>query len=435
MSLRMDQPDRPSLVRAIRRWDLLALTLNSVIGAGIFGLPARVFGLSGSYSLFAFIACTLVVVLIVLCYAEVSSRFVDTGGPYLYAYASFGKLVGFEVGWLMWLARLTAFAANCNLMVGYLSFFWPAAGAGVWRATVITITVLALTVINVIGVRQATITGNIFTVGKLVPLVLFVAVGLFFIQPARFSFAGWPSAGNFSQAVLLLVYAFSGFEMSAIPAGETDNPRLNLPIALLIGIGVVVTLYILIQLVCIGTLPELAASAKPLADAGSRFLGPAGGALISAGALISITGNLNVIVMSGSRIPFAMAERAELPALLARTHPRFRTPHVAIIVSSAITLLITLFGTFISALTISTIARLVYYGTTCAALPTLRRQKGATPAMFKAPAGLLVATAALGIIGWLLANSTRLEAEQTLLVAAVGLVLYFVFGWVRTLRT
>src|SRR5262244_1006451 len=189
------------LVRGIRRWDLVAVTINSIIGAGIFGLPSKVYSLIGTYSLIAFVVCALVVMLIILCFAEVSSRFDQTGGPYLYARTAFGGTVGFEVGWLIWLARLTAFAANCNLLVNYLSFFWPDATAQIWRALVIITVILFLTAINFLGVRQATVVGNVFTVGKLIPIVIFIATGLFFLNPKAFSFGQAPTTGAFSQSV------------------------------------------------------------------------------------------------------------------------------------------------------------------------------------------------------------------------------------------
>src|SRR6266481_2860198 len=159
------------LVRGIRKWDLVALAINGIIGAGIFGLPAKVYSLIGSYSLIAFVACGFVVLLIILCFAEVGSRFDETGGPYTYAREAFGPTVAFEVGWLIWLARLTAFAANCNLMVSYLAFFWAPANSTMPRALIITGTVLSLTALNVFGVRQAAIASNLFTVGKLIPML------------------------------------------------------------------------------------------------------------------------------------------------------------------------------------------------------------------------------------------------------------------------
>src|SRR5437588_3418182 len=255
------------LVRGIQRWDLVAVAINAIIGAGIFGLPSKVYALAGAYSLIAFVVCAIVVALIILCFAEVGSRFNDTGGPYLYARQAFGSTVGFEVGWLMWLARLTAFAANCNLLVDYLGFFWAPATTHYWREIVIVVVVAALAAVNVAGVRNAALVTNIFTVGKLVPLILFVAVGLFFINTQNYSFVARPQYSAFSTSVLILVYAFSGFEMAAIPAGEVRDPQRNLPLALLTAIAVVAAIYITVQIVCIGTLPALAASQRPLADA------------------------------------------------------------------------------------------------------------------------------------------------------------------------
>src|SRR4030088_1883873 len=241
------------LLRGIRKWDLVAVAINAVIGAGIFGLPSKVFALIGSYSLIAFVACALVVTLIVLCFAEVGSRFDETGGPYLYAREAFGRTVAFEVGWLIWLARLTAFAANCNLMVSYLAFFWAPASSTIPQALIITGVVFSLTALNVFGVRQAAIANNLFTIGKLIPMLVFITAGLFFLNPHAFALGARPLTGAFSQSVLFLIYAFSGFEMAAIPAGEIRNPQQHLPRALLISIAVVASIYILIQVVCIGT--------------------------------------------------------------------------------------------------------------------------------------------------------------------------------------
>ena len=219
----MSQPPSRGLIRGIRRWDLVAVTINGIIGAGIFGLPSKVYALIGSYSLIAFVVCALVVMLIILCFAEVGSRFEQTGGPFLYAQEAFGSAVAFEVGWLIWLARLTAFAANCNLMISYLSFFWAPANTGMIRVVIIGAVVIALTVLNVLGVRQAAIASNIFTIGKLVPMLIFIAIGLIFINPHSFALGARPATGAFSQSVLLLLYAFTGFEMAVIPAGEIKN--------------------------------------------------------------------------------------------------------------------------------------------------------------------------------------------------------------------
>jgi amino acid transporter len=422
------------LIRGIRKWDLVAVTINGIIGAGIFGLPAKVFALIGSYSLIAFFACALVVTLIVLCFAEVGSRFDETGGPYLYAREAFGPTVAFEVGWLIWLARLTAFAANCNLLVSYLGFFWAPASSTVPRALIITGVVFSLTALNVFGVRQAAIASNLFTIGKLIPMLVFITAGLFFLNPHAFALGVRPSTGAFSQSVLLLIYAFTGFEMAAIPAGEIRNPQTHLPRALLISIAVVACVYILIQVVCIGTLPELAGSQKPLADAAQRFMGTTGAAIISAGAIISIAGNLNIVLLSGSRVPFAIAEQQQLPAIFATIHRRFFTPHVAIMVTAGVMLVLTLRSSFVAALTISAIARLVTYAVTCAALPVLRRRADVPTPAFKVHGGSIIAVAALVLAVWLLANSSLKEAVTAVIAAAVGIAIYLVYPTVARSR-
>jgi len=417
------QPEA-DLVRGIRRWDLVAIAINGIIGAGIFGLPAKVYSLIGTYSLIAFVACALVVALIILCFAEVSSRFDETGGPYLYAREAFQPAVAFEIGWLIWLARITAFAANCNLLINYLSYFWLPATTPLWRALIIVGVVTVLAIINLLGIRQAAIVSNAFTIGKLVPIILFIAAGLFFLNPQAYEFGPAPTTGAFSQSVLLLVYAFTGFEMATIPAGEVRDPQKSLPRALLIAILVVATLYIMIQVVCVGTLPGLAQSQKPLADAGSQFLGAAGGAIISAGAIISITGNLNILLLSGSRLPFAMAEQKQLPAFVGSIHTKFFTPYVSIVITAGLMLFLTLKSSFLAALTISTIARLVTYGATCLTLPVFRARRATRPAVFHLPGGTVIAILSLFLIVWLLLNATLQEAKAAAIAGAVGLVIY-----------
>jgi amino acid transporter len=418
-----NQPEA-DLVRGIRRWDLVAITINGIIGAGIFGLPSKVYALISTYSLIAFVACALVVALIILCFAEVSSRFDETGGPYLYAREAFQPAVAFEIGWLIWLARMTAFAANCNLLINYISYFWLPATTPLWRASIIVLVVIVLAVINLLGIRQAAIVSNAFTIGKLVPIILFIAAGLFFLNPQAYEFGPAPTTGAFSQSVLLLVYAFTGFEMATIPAGEVRDPQKNLPRALLIAILVVAILYIMIQVVCVGTLPGLAQSTKPLADAGSQFLGAAGGAIISAGAIISITGNLNILLLSGSRLPFAMAEQKQLPAFVGSIHRQFFTPWVSILITAGLMLFLTLKSSFVAALTISTIARLVTYGATCLALPVFRRKEEAPAAAFRLPGGTVVAILSLLLIVWLLRNATLQETKTAAIAGAVGLAIY-----------
>jgi APA family basic amino acid/polyamine antiporter len=408
----------------MRRWDVVGVVINGVVGAGIFGLPSKVFSLAGSYSILAFVICALFVAALVLCFAEVASRYSGTGGPYLYASETYGPAVGFTVGWLVWIARLTGFAANSSLLLTYVGVFVPGAASGVSRAVVLTVLVAALTAINVAGVRQVTGASNVLAIGKLVPLAIFVLIGLFFLDPARFSLAFMPDYRSFSQSVLLLVYAFTGFEMAVIPGGEARNPGRNLPAALITGMAAVVVLYVAIQIVCIGTLPALASSQRPLADAAANFLGPWGAVMITVGIVVSLAGNLNVLVLSASRVIFAMGERGDLPGFLAVVHRRFRTPIAAVLLTTAIMLVVTLSGTFMSLVTISTLARLCAYLVTCSALPVLRRRLDAPRAAFNMPAGVPLAIASLLLGIWLLSNSTLREARDTAIAVLAGLAIF-----------
>ena len=425
------------LIRGIGRWDLTAITINTIIGAGIFGLPSKVFALIGSYSLFAFIGCTIIIAFIVLCHAEVSSRFTETGGPYLYAKEAFGPAAAFEVGWLYWIVRLTSFAANCNLFVTYIGFFDERLSSRAGRIVIVSIVVAALAAVNIIGVRQSALLTNFFTAGKMIPLFIFGVIGLFFIQPGNFSFDVVPEYGSFSSAVLMLIYAFVGFEAALVISGEARDPQRNMPIALLIAVFIVALVYIVVQIVSIGTLPELGASERPLADAASAFLGPIGASFITLAALVSILGNLNVGLLGGTRLLFAMSEQQNLPAFFARTHRKFKTPVPAIVVTAAVIFLLTIQSTFVTALAIATITRLLVYATTCLSLPIFRRRKSVPEAKFVAPMGMAAAVLSIMLIGWLMtAVDFRSEGIPIIAAAAAGLLIYLIqkrFGMKRAL--
>lgn len=420
------------LIRGISRWDLTAIVINTVIGAGIFGLPSKVHAQIGSYSLVAFIVCALIIGFILLCFAEVASRFQTTGGMYLYAREAFGSIAGFEVGWLYWIVRITTFAANCNLLLGYLSFFYPSANQGATRIIIITLVLIVLTAVNILGVRESAIMTNVFTIGKLLPLLIFAAAGLFFIEPANFTFAPTPGYDSFSQAILLLIYAYVGFEAAVIPAGETRDPQRNIPFALISALVVCAVLFFLIQTVAIGTLPDLAKSERPLADAAGNFLGIYGAAFITVGALVSIFGNLNGGFLTASRLPFAMAERGELPQALSKTHSTFKTPVFSLVLTSVLMLILTVRSDFITALTVSTITRLIVYAVTCAALPVFRNRTDAPEAKFKVPFGTVAAALSLILIVWLLTNvDYKKEGLTVVILAAAGLIVYFVQRWIN----
>ncbi|MGD9561440.1 MAG: APC family permease [Pyrinomonadaceae bacterium] len=420
------------LIRGIGRWDLTAIAINTIIGTGIFILPARATGLIGDFSLIAIIACAVIIGLVVLCFAEVSSRFDATGGMYLYAKEAFGPVVGFEAGWLYWIVRVATYAANCNAFLIYLGFFYPQANEGWLRIALICIVIIPMTAINYVGVRQSTLLTNIFTVGKIVPLLAFVLIGVFFIDPANFTFDRSPTYTDFSAAVLFLIYAYVGFEAAVIPAGESKDPKRDLPFALFVALGFCTLLYILIQAVAIGTLPGLAESKTPLADAAGRFMGSFGAAFIAVGALISILGNLNGGFLAASRLPFAMAEHRELPQIIGRTHGKFRTPYVSILITAAAILVLTIYSSFFTAVTIATVTRLLVYATTCLALPAFRRRDDVPPARFSAPVGITAAIVSLALIVWLLTQvDFGKEGIPIIIAAVIGLVLFFGYKLMR----
>ena len=422
------------LIRGIRRWDLVALLVNVTVGAGIFKLPADVQKAVGNYSLLAFAACAVVIALIAFCFAEVASRFSGTGGPYLYAKETFPAPLGFLVGWLMWLTRLAGFATLLLVFVSYLGFFWPAVESGMPRIAVISVLVLSLTIINLLGVKESTRASNVFTVSKLIPLLVLVAAGSFFINGKSFTFDAAPDFGSFSAAVFVLIFAFSGFEAVLINTGEVREPQRVIPFALITAIAACVVLFLLIQAVCISTLPQLATSERPLADAGAVLLGAWGPTMIATGALISVFGTMNVIMLASSRMPFALAMHGQLPTALARVHPRYRTPHVSIIVSAIAVLLFALPGTFISALKFSAIARVIVYASTCAALPILRHRAKTSlpptpedaPRPFIITGGIFIAILCVLLCLWLLANSGWIEIRDVSIATAIGIIIYAV---------
>ncbi len=369
----------------------------------------------------------LLVLLLVLCFAEAASHFDQPGSAYLYARTAFGEFVGFEVGWMTWLARVSSVA---SLSVGFaqaIGYVWPSTAAGVPRALAIAVPMLALTAINVVGVRSAVGVAVGLVVSKLLPLVLFVAVGVFF---ARWeTLADQPAgSGGWGEAALLLLFAYAGFENTAAPAGEYRKPRRDIPFALLVNIAVVTTLYVGVQWVTLGTLPDAASSPTPLADAAEGFLGPWAGLLLTLGAALSILGTNSNTVLAGPRYLWALAHNGYGPASLARVHPRFRTPANAVILQTAIALPLALSGTFVSLAALSVVARLTTYVGTAAAVPVLRKTMPDTAETFRLPGGPLIPASAV-LLGLGLAASAR---SDNLIAAAIALAVGAVlFLWRR----
>lgn len=415
---------RPRLLRAVGLFSLTAMAVNGMVGAGIFVLPAQVAGILGPASLLAYVVAGLAAGLIVLCFAEVGALFDRSGGPYLYARAAFGDWVGFEIGWMLLLSRLTAIGAISNAFASYLGFFWPDLANGAGRIAVITASIGALAAVNYYGVRYGTWVNNLFTIAKLAPLILFVAVGVFWVDPQRLHGGAFPEASGLRQASLLLIFAYGGFEFAVVPGEEVVNIKKNLPIALLSAMGFVTVLYLLIQLVAQGTLPGLASSATPLAAAARQFLGPMGGLLLTAGAVLSTTGTNSGTLLIAPRIVYAMAEGHQLPSIFARVHAAYRTPHVAVVATALLGWVCALSSRFALLAAVSAIARLLCYMATCLALPVLRRKMPEARRTFSIAGGATIPAVALALSAWLLLGSTRTQTEISAVVLLAGAAMY-----------
>lgn len=416
----------PGLVRAMGRWDLSAAVVNAVVGSGIFGLPSVLAQHAGALSPLAILLGGLGIFSVVLCFAEVSSRFEDAGGPYLYVRKSFGPLVGFQVGWLHFWTRLLSAAAVLNVFVAYLGQLAPAAGQGQGRAAVMTLIVATLAALNVIGVKQAAWTVNLFTLAKLLPLGLLILLGLPRISGAVLASQDVPRV-DWTQAVLLVIFAYGGFESAVIPAGEARAPKRDMAFALVAGMAAVTVLYSMLQLVVVGVVPRVAsAGSAPIAVAFGQLLGPSGVVVAAIAALVSAYGWTTGFALATPRILFSMAERGEMPRLLGRVHPRFRTPHVAILVNAVLALALALYGSFAWAATISVITRLIVYLIVCATLLSLRAGEGA--AGFRLRGGAAIPLAGIAFCLWLLATRSYEQAWILLGIMGAGAALWLLRG-------
>ena len=411
-------PPRQELVRAIGRWSLVALVVNSIIGSGVFGLPSTVAALIGSCSPYAVLGAGAGMSVIIGCFAEVASRFQEAGGPYLYARVSFGRLMGIQTAWMLWLGQVAAPAANANLFVIYLGEFFPHAKDPLPRAVILTLLVGVLAFINVRGVRAGAQVSNLFTAAKLVPLFAVIVLGLFVLHRHHWEAATAsvvvPGTNQWMKALLLLVFAYGGFETALAPMSEAKNPRRDAPFALFTALLVCTVIYALIQWVVVGVLPDAAHSLRPLADVARLVVGPVGAALVAVGALISFYGYLSAKILAMPRVPFALAEQGDFPKAFASVHQRFHTPYVSILVFAVMVWGSALVGDFKWNVTLSAVARLLYYGVGCAALPVLRR-KQPEGAMFRLPAGNFFAL--LGVILCVILV-TRVDFGQSLILGA-----------------
>jgi amino acid transporter len=409
------------LIRAVGFWGLVAMCINAVVGSGVFLLPTESYKLLGAFSLWAPLIFAVPVFILVLCFAEAASHFSEPGGAYLYARTAFGDFVGFETGWMNWIARLTSLASLSNGFVVSLARLFPSLGAGAWRASIIIGSIAILAMIHIVGVKYGAASIYVFTFGKVIPLVLFIVVSLIAFRhnpiPASLHI---PGAGtHWNEAALFMLFAYAGFENLGVPAGEYRNPRRDLPSALLVGTLCIAAIYVLAQLGAMASIPDLSTTATPIADAAASIVGGIGTLVITLGALLSMAGTNSGTVLEGSRMLYALSLDRNMGPL-SSVHPKFRTPIVAIVIHVVVATILALAGSFAQLAMLSAVARLTTYLFTCAGLPIIRdKMTGAInlPTWILAILGTLISLA-------LFLTLNRLNFLAAAIALAVGALVY-----------
>jgi len=363
--------------------------LNSIIGVGIFGLPAVLAERLGGLSPLGCLLAGAGILIVAACIAELSSRYDETGGLYLYARDALGGFAGLLVAWLTWLTRIAAPAAAANLFCTYAAQFIPALGTRKGELVTLALLIGQLAFFNYIGVKTGKNVSNFFTAVKVSFLLFFVTAGLlaWLLRPAirvPFSVPAISVRSAF-EAILLLVYAYGGFEGALFVGGETKSPQRDTPVALLAALATVCLIYTGVQFVTVATLPEAGTSARPVADAAQRFLGPGGATAIAMAALVSAYGYLSANLLHAPRVTFALAERGDFPSFFGAIHAKFRTPYLSILVYAVLLFGFAALGNFRWNATLSAVSRLAVYGAMAVAVPVLRARKDGK-AQFLVPA-------------------------------------------------
>jgi APA family basic amino acid/polyamine antiporter len=405
--------------------------VNTMVGASIFGLPALIAKRLGKLSPIGFLVAFAIIAVIAACIAEVASQFQDSGGPYLYARAAFGRFLAIQNGWLTWLTRIAAVSAVANLFVTYLSEFAPAVTRPFARASVLTVLIGFLAVVNYRGVAGGNQLSNVFTVTKVSLLTFFLIAGLaaLLLHPdIRVNPLSVPaSSADWFEALLLMIYSYGGFEAALIASGETRNARKDIPFALFVAIGATTLLYIAVQYLVIHTVPNAGASDAPVVDSARRFLPQWAVQIVAAGTLISAYGYLGANMLHTPRVTFAMGERGDFPSFFGRIHPRFRTPHVSIVIFAALLLIFSVAGDFRWNALLSSVARMFVYGSVAAALPLLRKINPRADA-FRLPGGVFISALALLFAVVLV---TRMHRGEFLVIATTAVLAFVNWLWAR----
>lgn len=416
--------DEENLSRSISRFGFAALSINGLIGSGIFVLPALAAKTAGEFSPWMFFICGLLMSTVVLTFSKLSSYFSGTGGPIVYAQEAFGDAVSFQTGWLLYFGRVSALAANANALLFYLSLISSHFLDPVVHKVTVAVVILSVAGFNLLGVKKAIQTVNVLTYLKIVPLILFIGVGIFYIQPEKLFSTNGLHTESFSTSMLLLVYAYIGFESAVVPAGEARNPRKDIPQALMMTLTFTTMLYFLIQMVSINLLPQLSQSNSPLADAAGIMAGPVGVLLITSTAVISIFGNLSSVMVAAPRMTYSLAINGNLPKWFGRISTNTRIPHLSIYFTTAMALILALTGSFVFLAVVSSLARMIGYGICIGALPTIRKTQIKDDDQFRLAGGYLIPVIAFIVTIWLSLQANLQSWGYTLAFILLGFVFF-----------
>ncbi|HYR24113.1 MAG TPA: APC family permease [Chthoniobacterales bacterium] len=434
MSIQRAESVDHQLIRAIGVPGLTANIVNSTIGAGIFVLPALVAKGLGPAAPLAFICCAIAMVLFVTCFAIAGSRVSLTGGLYAYVEVAFGRYVGFLAGILYGITALGAVAGVVNVLANSIAIVAPFLGSPVMRIVVMIAVYGTLVLINVRGVRGGAGAVKVVTIAKLLPLLLFICAGIFFIHPSNLNWSAWPSSKALGDSVILLIFAFVGIEVALIPSGEVTNPARTVPRAAYLALVVTTIIYIAIQLVAQGTLGADLANYRdaPLAEAAAKFLGNIGRTTLLAGATISAFGFVTSDILSSPRMIFAFGRDGALPAFFAHVHARYRSPDVAIITYAVLAFTLSVTGTFEQLAVLSNVAVLLMYLLCCAGCWFLvQRDVRSDGHPFNFPGMKIVPALAIVAIIWILAHATVREFAAIGILLALASVVYLIRGQLR----
>jgi amino acid transporter len=395
-------------VRAIGTFGLAAAIVNITVGGGIFRLPAGAADALGPAAPLAYVVCAIAMGLIVICIADAGSRVSLTGGPYAYIGVALGPYAAFLAGILLWMIGGFATAAVATIFAASVGQLVPALAR--WPGVVIVATFAWWAFLNLRGVALGARANTIATVAKLLPLLLVAIGGLFAVQPANLTVTHWPSAGDVARASLILVFAFAGVETAIVPSGEVRDPARTVPRGIALAMIAVTVLYILLQTAAQGILGGgLATAATPLADAAGTAFGGWARAVLLAGAAVSMFGYLGGMVLAVPRLVYALALDGYLPRVLAAVHPVRRTPQVAILAQTALTIALAISGTFERLAIIANAAALALYLGCAVAAWRLRARDAEDAARGSLPVAGIAPFVAVPVIAWLLSGLTRGE--------------------------